>query len=62
MFVVTGNLHTLFYTLVPANIELSGFEVFLSNVMSREMILKEYAEQIRDQYDYILIDCIYLQY
>ena len=44
--------------LVPANIELSGLEVSLSNVMSREMILKEYVEQIRDQYDYILIDCM----
>ena len=44
--------------LVPANIELSGLEVSLSNVMSREMILKEYVEQIRNQYDYILIDCM----
>lgn len=44
--------------LIPANIELSGLEVSLSNVMSREMILKEYVEQIRDQYDYILIDCM----
>ena len=44
--------------LVPANIELSGLEVSLSNVMSREMILKEYVEQIRDEYDYILIDCM----
>ena len=44
--------------LVPANIELSGLELSLSNVMSREMILKEYVEQIRDQYDYILIDCM----
>ena len=44
--------------LVPANIELSGLEVSLSNVMSREMILKEYVELLRDQYDYILIDCM----
>ena len=44
--------------IVPANMELSGLEVSLSNVMSREMILKEYVEQIRDQYDYILIDCM----
>ena len=29
--------------LVPANIELSGLEVSLANVMSREMILKEYV-------------------
>ena len=34
--------------LVPANIELSGLEVSLANVMSREMILKEYVDQLRD--------------
>ena len=44
--------------LIPANMELSGIEVSLANTMSREMILKEYVEQIRDQYDYILIDCM----
>ena len=44
--------------LIPANIELSGLEVSLSNVMSREMILKEFVEQIRNQYDYVLIDCM----
>ena len=26
--------------------------------MSREMILRDYIEQIRDHYDYILIDCM----
>lgn len=44
--------------LLPANIELSGLEVSLSNTMSREMILRDYIEQIRDIYDYILIDCM----
>ena len=44
--------------LLPANMELSGLEVSLANVMSREMILKEYVDSIRDQYDYILIDCM----
>ena len=44
--------------LIPANMELSGIEVSLSNVMSREMILKEFLETIRDSYDYILIDCM----
>jgi len=44
--------------LVPANMELSGLEVSLSNIMSREMILKEYIDLIRDRYDYILIDCM----
>ena len=42
--------------LLPANMELSGIEVSLANTMSREMILKEYIEMIRDQYDYIIID------
>ena len=44
--------------LIPANMELSGLEVSLANVMSREMILKEYVDLIRDDYDYILIDCM----
>ena len=44
--------------LIPTNMELSGLEVSLSNVMSREMILKEYVDSIRDAYDYILIDCM----
>ncbi len=44
--------------LIPANMELSGIEVSLANTMSREMILKEYIEMVRDQYDFILIDCM----
>ena len=44
--------------LIPANMELSGIEVSLGNTMSREMILKEYIEMVRDRYDYILIDCM----
>ena len=44
--------------LVPANIELSGLEVSLVNVMSREKVLKEYLDGIRSDYDYILIDCM----
>lgn len=30
--------------LIPANMELSGLEVSLANVMSREMIMKEYVD------------------
>lgn len=44
--------------IMPANIELSGVEVSLVNVMSRELILQRYIELIRDNYDYILIDCM----
>ena len=44
--------------LIPANIELSGLEVSFANAMSRELILKEYVDLIRNDYDYILIDCM----
>ena len=44
--------------LLPANIELSTLEVTMGNVMSREMIMKEYIDTIRSRYDYILIDCL----
>ena len=44
--------------LLPGNIELSALEVIMGNVMSRELIMKEYVEQVRKRYDYILIDCM----
>lgn len=44
--------------LLPANIELSGMEISIINVMRREMILKEYIDIVDCKYDYILIDCM----
>lgn len=44
--------------LMPANIELSGLETSLFNVMSREYVLKNYVDTVRKDYDYILIDCM----
>lgn len=43
---------------LPSNIELSGTETSLVNVMSREFVLKEYISRHRKDYDYILIDCM----
>ena len=43
--------------LLPANIELSVLEVTLVNTMSRETILRDYLNSVRDQYDVILLDC-----
>ena len=43
--------------LLPANIELSGIEVSLVNIMSRETVLREYVSLTSAEYDYILIDC-----
>lgn len=56
---VDGILHHIEgVDLLPASIELSGAELGLVQVMSRETILKQYLCEIQDQYDYILIDCM----
>lgn len=44
--------------LIPANIELSGLEVTLVNTMSRETVLREYIDVMRDVYDVIILDCM----
>ena len=44
--------------LIPANIELSGLEVSLVNAMSRETILKQYLDTVKQNYDFILLDCM----
>lgn len=41
---------------MPSNIELSGVEISLFNVMSREYVLKTYVDAVRKDYDYVLID------
>ena len=42
---------------VPANRSLSVVEVGLVNVMSRETVLREYLNDIKKDYDYVLLDC-----
>ena len=44
--------------LLPANIELSAVEATMANVMSRELMMREYIEVMKERYDYILIDCM----
>ena len=41
----------------PSNISLAGAEVELVSMMSREQRLKAKLDLVKDQYDYILIDC-----
>ena len=43
--------------LVLSNIDLETIELGLVNIMSREFILKSYLNQIKDKYDYVIIDC-----
>lgn len=44
--------------IMPGNIELSGLEITLNGVISRETILRHYITIVRDFYDYIIIDCM----
>lgn len=44
--------------LIPGNIELSGLENMLERVIAREKILGAYLEQVKQNYDYVIIDCM----
>lgn len=44
--------------LIPSNLELSSMEVSLVNAMSREFTLRNCIADIKDKYDYVLIDCM----
>ena len=41
----------------PSNLNLAGAEVQLVSMMSREQRLKEKLDKVKENYDYILIDC-----
>lgn len=44
--------------LIPGNIELAATELSLVNMMSRETVLRQFVDAVREKYDYILIDCM----
>ena len=44
--------------LIPSNLDLSAIEFSLVNAMSREFTLKNSIKSIKDNYDYVLIDCM----
>ena len=44
--------------LVPSNLELSALEMSLVTAMSRESVMKNYLSQVKNNYDYVLIDCM----
>ena len=44
--------------LVPSNLELSALEMSLVTAMSRESVMKNYLGQVKNNYDYVLIDCM----
>lgn len=44
--------------LIPSNLELSSMEMNLVNVMSREFTMKRCLEELKKDYDYVIIDCM----
>ena len=42
---------------LPSNVNLSGAEIDLIGVDDREYILKDELDKVKDQFDYIIIDC-----
>ena len=49
----TPNLH-----LLPSHINLVGAEVELINRWSREYVMKNIVDKVKDDYDYVFIDCL----
>lgn len=43
--------------IIPSSIELAGAEVEMVNSMSRETLLKKALDEVKDKFDYVLIDC-----
>lgn len=43
--------------ILPSNIDLSGSEIELIGVDRKEYILKDQIEKVKDEYDFIIIDC-----
>ena len=43
--------------LIPSHIDLVGAEIEMINYPDRESVLKNILNQLRDQYDFIIIDC-----
>jgi chromosome partitioning protein len=52
---VQTNIENLY--LVPSKIDLAATEIELVSKMSRERVLKNKLDKVKDDYDYILIDC-----
>jgi len=53
---IIRNTNIEYLNIVPSNISLVAVEVELVNVKQRELILKKQVDEIRDEYDYIVID------
>ncbi|HHB78536.1 MAG TPA: ParA family protein [Saprospiraceae bacterium] len=44
--------------LIPSSIDLVGAEIELANVPERERVMQKFVAKVKDQFDYIFIDCL----
>lgn len=44
-------------SLIPSNVNLAGAEIELIDIDEKEFILKKEIEKIKDNFDYVIIDC-----
>ena len=51
----TTDIDTL--DIIPSHIDLVGAEIEMLNLQQRERVLKKILDPVKDEYDYILIDC-----
>lgn len=54
---VMADTHIENLDILPSGIELSGAEVEMVNIISRENVLKNALAKVKDNYDLVLIDC-----
>jgi chromosome partitioning protein len=54
---VVEKVHFPFLDVIPSTRDLVGAEIELVSAFSRETILRQALEPIRERYDYILVDC-----
>ena len=51
------NTNTHGFDLIPSHIDLVGAEIEMLNMPNREKVLKSVIEKVKNDYDFILIDC-----
>jgi chromosome partitioning protein len=51
------NTETPFLDLIPAHIDLVGAEIEIINLPNREKMMRKVIQKIKDNYDFIIIDC-----
>jgi chromosome partitioning protein len=44
-------------SLLPANLELSGFDITMNHVLNREHLVKSVIESLKPNYDFVIFDC-----